>query len=78
MMISKPLIVVLMLKLLVLRDGEFNIPVLFTVNLAMILINMQAILNALAYIDTIKNGLDNIQVFIQQDEMNSSHVQRTH
>lgn len=58
-MISKPLIVVLVVKLLTIND-LLNLPVLFTVNLCIIIINMQAILNAHAYIDIIQISIRNI------------------
>ena len=64
-MISKPLIVVIVVKLLVESGGILNLEVLFTVNIAMIIINMQAILNALAYIDLIKTSLSHIEEYMK-------------
>ena len=66
-MVSKPIIVVLVVKLIILFGDTLNVQILFSVNLSMIIINMQAILNALAYVDMIKVGLENIQDFLQQD-----------
>ena len=73
-MISKPLFVVIIVKLLVMRNELFNLQVLFTVNLCMIIINMQAILNALAYLDLIDVGVLNIEEFMKQEEMDFSHI----
>ena len=65
-MISKPLIVVIVVKLIVAFGATLTEQVVFTVNLSMIIINMQAILNAMAYIDLIQVSLLNIQEFLQQ------------
>lgn len=76
-MVSKPLIVVLVVKLIILFQYTLNPAILFTSNLAMIIINMQAILNALAYVDLIQVAMVNIQVFFQAEEMDLSHVEAT-
>lgn len=65
-MVSKPIIVVLVIKLILLFNYTLNLQILFTSNLAMIIINMQAILNALAYVDLIQVALSNIEEFFQQ------------
>ena len=60
-MVSKPIIVVLVVKLIILFQYTLNVEILFTSNLAMIIINMQAILNAMAYTDLIQVANKNIQ-----------------
>ena len=76
-MVSKPIIVVLVVKLIILFQYTLNVEILFTSNLAMIIINMQAILNAMAYTDLIQVANKNIQDFLQQEEMDLSHVEAT-
>ena len=76
-MISKPIIVVLVVQLIVVFGYTLSPQVLFTANLAMIIINMQAILNAMAYTDLIEVANRNIQDFLQQEEMDLSHVEAT-
>ena len=76
-MVSKPIIVVLVVKLIILFHYTLNVEILFTSNLAMIIINMQAILNAMAYTDLIQVANKNIQDFLQQEEMDLSHVEAT-
>ena len=60
-MVSKPIIVVLVVKLIISFGDTLNVEILFTVNLAMIIINMQAILNAMAYLDLIDVAMRNIE-----------------
>jgi ABC-type multidrug transport system fused ATPase/permease subunit len=76
-MVSKPIIVVLVVKLIILFGTRLTVQVLFTVNLSMIIINMQAILNALAYVDLIQVALTNIEEFLQEEELDLSHVEYT-
>ena len=52
-MVSKPIILVLVVKLIIMFGDTLNVEILFTADLAMIIINMQAILNAMAYLDLI-------------------------
>ena len=59
-MISKPLTVVLVVKLILMQGSSISLETVFTVNLAMIIINMQVILNGLSYIDMVQVGLNNI------------------
>lgn len=66
-MVSKPIIVVIVVKLIVAFGTTLTFQVVFTVNLAMIIINMQAILNAMSYIDLIQVALSNIQEFLRQE-----------
>jgi hypothetical protein len=67
--------VVLVVKLIILFKYTLNPAILFTSNLALIIINMQAILNALAYIDLIQVAMVNIQNFFQEEELDLSHVE---
>ena len=76
-MVSKPIIVVLVVKLIISFGDTLNVEILFTVNLAMIIINMQAILNAMAYLDLIEVAMRNIEDFLHQEEMDLSHVEAT-
>ena len=73
-MVSKPIIVVLVVKLIILFGYKLDVQILFTSNLAMIIINMQAILNALSYVDLIQVAMKNIEDFLQEEEMDLSHV----
>ena len=66
-MVSKPIIVTLVAKLIISFNMTLNLQILFTSNLSLIIINMQAILNALAYIDLIQVALGNIEDFMQQE-----------
>ena len=66
-MVSKPIIVVLVVKLIISFGDTLNVEILFTVNLAMIIINMQAILNAMAYLDLIEVAMRNIEDFLHQE-----------
>jgi len=66
-MVSKPIIVTLVAKLIISFNMTLNLQILFTSNLSLIIINMQAILNALAYIDLIQVALGNIENFMQQE-----------
>lgn len=76
MLISKPLTVVFVVKLLAMHD-ELNLQVLFTVNFCIIMINMQAVVNASSYIDTIQSAIKNIESFMAQKEMDLSHLRYT-
>lgn len=73
-MVSKPIIVVLVVKLIIAFGYTLNVQILFTVNLAMIIINMQAVLNAMAYLDLIHIANKNVEEFLHQEEMDLSHV----
>lgn len=73
-MVSKPIILVLVVKLIIMFGDTLNVEILFTADLAMIIINMQAILNAMAYLDLIEVASKNIEEFLQQEEMDLSHV----
>jgi len=66
-MVSKPIIVTLVAKLIISFNMTLNLQILFTSNLSLIIINMQAILNALAYVDLIQVALGNIEDFMQQE-----------
>ena len=76
-MVSKPIIVTLVAKLIISFNMTLNLQILFTSNLSLIIINMQAILNALAYVDLIQVALGNIEDFMQQEQLDLSHVEAT-
>jgi len=58
--ISKPLIMVFVCKLMVSYNGELHPQTLFTFNLCLSLINLQAIVNSFNYYDHIVTSFENI------------------
>ena len=56
-MIIKPVLMVIIAKLILVFDMKLTVQLLFTVNFAIVIISLQTILNALAYMDMIKVGL---------------------
>ncbi|MCB0368414.1 MAG: hypothetical protein KDD45_02995 [Bdellovibrionales bacterium] len=73
-MVSKPIIVTLVIKLIIIFSYTLDVQILFTSNLSLIIINMQAILNSLAYVDMITVSFENIGKYLQQEEADLSHV----
>ena len=51
--ITRPLAIVLIIKLLLIWGQPFNVSILFTLSLSIGLMNMQAIMNAVTYIEDI-------------------------
>ncbi len=51
--ITKPLSLVLIIKLLLIWGGTFNASVLFSLSYSVALMNMQAIMNSVTYIEEI-------------------------
>lgn len=73
-LIVKPTVVAIVFKLIVWRGDPFELPILFTVTSCVNLFNIQAVLNAHAYIDMIQISLKNMEVFMKEEEMNYSHL----
>ncbi len=64
--ITKPLLIILVCKLLVLEHGKLYPEVLFTYNLCFSFINIQAIVNSFSYVDLIITSFENIESFMSQ------------
>jgi hypothetical protein len=63
-MVTKPLVIILVVKLLTINN-ELNLPILFTVNICIIIISMQGILNAHSFIEIIQGSIRNIEEFMK-------------
>ena len=72
--ITKPLLMILVSKLLVAEHGKLHPEVLFTFNLCFSFINMQAIVNSFNYIDLISSSFESIETFMSQQELKLNHI----